>query len=203
MSGPLCCFTLGDMKFKNRFFLLFCWTNIVLCSAEVVEAEPEKKPSGLAKPSLSTLVFTPSLETDTFNRAFSTAGLLALFSLPVTQLAKSAWLHAEMGIGTSYSRVELPQPNTRFSRLEFPIPFSVRLLKAFNKTVTGELLAGILYRPFFYDSRDSTNGGFQSMESDQWRLEGGVGLRFQLSPALRLRVRTTRSFLATGLEWIL
>ncbi|NBV49880.1 hypothetical protein EBR78_01525 [bacterium] len=191
------------MKFKTWFFLMFCGVNMVLCSARAVEAEPEKKPSGLAKPALSALVFTPSLETDTFNRAFSTAGFLALFSLPITQLAKSAWLHAETGMGISYSRVELPQPNTQFSRLEFPVPFSVRLLKAFNKTVSGELLAGVLYRPFFYDSRESTNGGFQSMESGQWRLEGGVGLRFQLSPALRLRVRATRSFLASGVEFLL
>lgn len=191
------------MKFKTQFFLLLCWANLVLCAAEAGETAPEKKPSGLAKPSLSALIFTPSLETDIFNRAFSTAGFLALFSLPITQLAKSAWLHAETGMGLSYSRVELPQPNTRFSRLEFPVPFSVRLLKAFNKTVTGELLAGVLYRPFFYDSRESTNGGFQAMESGQWRLEGGVGLRFQLSPTLRLRIRATQSFIASGIEWIL
>jgi len=166
------------------------------------EIEKTQKSSGLAKLSLSALLHTPSFRQDLFNKPFGSGGALVLVSIPITRLAKSAWIHFETGAGLTYASVSISQPETRFTHLEFPIPLTVRFLFALSRKLTGELLAGVLYRPFFYESRPNTSGGFQSFENEKFTGEGGVGLRFPFSPTLRGRLRLTYSFVAGGLEFI-
>ncbi len=166
------------------------------------EIEKAQKSTGLAKWSLSTLIHTASLRQDLFNKPFQSAGTFILVSIPITRIAKSAWIHSELGIGLSYAKVTLTQPDTTFTHLEFPIPLTVRLMFALSRKLTGELLAGVLYRPLYYESRTNTSGGFQSFSENPFTFEGGLGVRFPFSSSLRGRLRLTYSYIAGGLEFI-
>lgn len=173
-----------------------------LLSPKPEELEKAQKSTGLAKLSISTLMHTVSFREDLFNRSFGTWGTLFLASIPLTRLAKSAWLHGELGLGVSYVKASLIQPVTTFTHLEFPIPITLRLLFALSRKVTGEIFAGALYRPLYYESRPNTSGGFQSFENEKFIPEGGVGFRFPFSSSLRGRIRISYSYLAGGLEFI-
>jgi len=159
--------------------------------------------SQLSKTSMSFLLNTAAFHQDTFNRPFGSFGNLFLLSIPVTQLSSTVWLQAEVGLGLTFSKVTLSQPDTSFTHLEFPFPFTVRLLFPFSHKVFGDVFGGIIYRPVFYDSRESSNGGFQTFEEGTIKPELGVGVGFFLTRSLRLRLRASYFYLAAGLELIL
>ena len=174
--------------------------------ADVSEEDSEQKTSshsGLASSSLSILAYTAALDEDDFNRPFKSLGSFFLISLPLTRIAKPFWLHLEGGLGLTYAKVVLAQPDTGFSRLEFPIPLTLRGLWSVSRVLTLDFFGGINYRPLFYDSRDNTSGGFQAFSENQFKIDGGLGFRFRLSPTSRLRLRASYSYIGAGVEFIL
>ncbi|NDC24579.1 MAG: hypothetical protein EB120_11455 [Proteobacteria bacterium] len=174
---------------------------------KTVEIKEKPQSSDWERPveitSLSLLAHTASFQTDSFNQPFQTLGSLFLLSIPLTQLAERAWIHGEIGVGLTYSKITLTQPSTSFSHLEFPIPASLRLLVSFSPVVFGEAFVGALYRPFFYDSRDSADGGFQTFQENKFKPEFGLGLGIALSPTLRIRTRGSFFFWSAGVELLL
>lgn len=159
--------------------------------------------SQLSKSSLSFLLNTAAFHQDTFNQPFGSFGNLFLVSIPLTQLVDTVWLQAEGGVGLTFSKVTLSQPNTSFTHLEFPFPVTARLVFAFSRKVFGDLFGGLIYRPFFYDSRDSSNGGFQALEEGKIKPEIGIGLGFFLTRSLRMRLRASYFSVGAGLELLL
>lgn len=161
------------------------------------------RPSGLARTSMTVQVQTPAIREDLFNRRFQSFGPLFSISFPITQLDKRTYLHGEAGLGLTYSKLELSNPNTEFAHLEFPIPVLLRLMHALGSRITGEIFAGAWLRPFFYDSRDNTSGGFQTLKEDWILADAGLGLRVFLAPSTRLRFRASYLSLSLGLEFLL
>jgi len=161
------------------------------------------RPSGLSRTSLSVLAQTPAIREDLFNRRFRSFGPMISLSFPLTRLGKRTYLHGEAGLGLTYSKLQLTNPNTEFTHLEFPLPVLLRLMHAFSSRVTGEVFAGAWFRPFFYDSRDNTSGGFQTLK-ESWILpDAGLGLRVYLAPSSRIRIRASYLYLSLGIEFLL
>jgi len=161
------------------------------------------RPSGLSRTTLSILTQTPALREDLFNRRFQSFGPVISLSFPLTQLDKRTFLHGETGLGVIYSKLQLSNPNTEFAHLEFHFPVLLRLMHALSSRVTGEFFAGAWFRPFFYDSRDNTSGGFQTLK-ESWILpDAGLGLRVFLAPSTRLRFRGSYLYFSLGLELLL
>lgn len=183
------------------FLCLLCLTPIF--SDELDEDENPTPPKGLSKYSLDFLLHVASLQEDGFSKPFASGGLLLLLSVPITRPGKNLSLHGQLGAGINYLSLSITQPDTSFTRLTFPFPVLLRLLKAMNHSITGEVFAGFIYRPFFYDSRPNTSGGFQSITEGILKPEVGFGLRIFLSPSLRLNIRASYFYLASGIEWIL
>jgi len=190
------------MKKLFLVFLCFAYLSPVF-STEAGDEKSKPIKNGLAKFSSDFLIQVASLQEDGLSKPFNSGGLLVLLSIPLTQLGKNFWLHGQVGTGVNYLGLTINQPDTAFSRLSFPFPVLLRLLKAMNRSITGEVFGGVIYRPFFYDSRDNTSGGFQSVKEGVLKPEVGFGFRFFLSPNVRLNTRASFFYLACGIEWLL
>lgn len=167
------------------------------------EENTSARPSGLSRTTLSVLAQTPAIREDLFNRRFQSLGPVFSLSFPLTRLDKRTFLHGEMGLGVIYSKLQLSNPNTEFTHLEFPLPVLLRLMHALSSRITGEVFAGAWLRPFFYDSRDNTSGGFQTLKEDWILPDAGLGLRVYLAPSSRLRIRASYVYFSLGLEFLL
>jgi len=167
------------------------------------ERNISSRPSALSRTTLSALAQTPALREDLFNRRFQSFGPLFSLSFLLTQLGKRTYLHGETGLGVIYSQLQLSNPNTEFTHLEFPLPVLLRLMHALSSRVTGEVFAGAWVRPFFYDSRDNTSGGFQTLKEGWILPDAGLGLRVYLTPSSRLRTRASYLYFSLGLEFLL
>lgn len=197
----------------KKSILLFCGVGLFFSSLSGGEPLRVKKrsrsqisssrPSAFSRTSFNVHVQTPAIREDLFNRRFQSFGPLFSVSFPVTQLDKRTYLHGEAGLGVTYSKLQLSNPNTEFTHLEFPIPVWLRLMHALGSRVTGEVFAGVWARPFFYDSRDNTSGGFQTLKEDWILVDAGLGLRIYLAPSSRLRIRASYLAVSLGLEFLL
>lgn len=190
------------MKKICIFLIAFACLNPIF-SNESDDDSPPLPTTGLSQYSADLLFQVASLQEDDLSKPFGSVGLLALLSVPLTRVAKNLWLHGQAGVGVNYLKLSLNQPEITFTRLSFPFPILLRLLKAMNRSLTGEVFAGFIYRPFFYDSRPNTSGGFQPVPEGILKPEVGFGMRFLLSPTVRLHVRASFFYLASGIEFIL
>lgn len=168
--------------------------------AEETESSPK---TGLSRYSLAVLVQTVAFNQTTFYRSFKSLGGQFLLAIPITQWASNSWISVETGPGALYSQISLPQPSAEFSRIQFSVPVLLKASKALSRSWTGELFLGLIYQPYFYDSRDNTNGGFQKNEENALQPEGGLGFRLFLSPNLRLKIRASYFYFGSGLEILL
>lgn len=170
--------------------------------AEKTEEQEEKspRPTGLSRYSVTVLPHTSSFNQTTYYRSFKSFGGQILISVPITQWATHSWVSLESGIGALYSKVSVPQPNVDFSRTQFSIPFLAKVSLALSPRWTGEVFVGLVYQPYFFDSRDNTSGGFQKNEEGLFQPEGGLGLRYFLGPSLRLKIRASYLYVGGGLE---
>jgi len=173
--------------------------------------EPKRPPAPGESPetretdptSLSLNLFTPLLKENIYDARFSTLGLEILGSFPLFHLTESLPVFLETGPGVTYSALTLNQPQVAFSHFYLLIPVRFRLHWMLgNSQVRFELLGGLQLRPFEYDSRSTTDGGFHSTGSFLGSIEPefGVGIVIPLGERLRFRGFASYLKMAIGLE---
>lgn len=160
-------------------------------------------PSDTETTSISLNLFTPLIKENVFDARFTTLGLEILGSFPLIRLGDSFPLFLEFGPGATYSRLSLNQPAVTFSHLFFLVPVRLRAQwRIGGSEVRLEGLGGIQFKPFEYDSRDTTDGGFHSTGDFFGSIEPEVAIGLVLPLGERLRLRGYAGYLklAIGLE---
>lgn len=160
-------------------------TTIRLKPKNVHVKDPHEKPPahGLTESSLSVLIVTPLIKEVFPEKRFTAFGNLVQLSLPVWNLNPEMAIHAEGGFGISAIRLTLTQPSTSFTHLFLLFPLRARGVYAFSERVHLEMLLGILLRPWEYDSRDTTDGGFHSVSSGAFQFDFGTGFSYAFTPS--------------------
>lgn len=156
-----------------------------------------------APTSLSLLLLTPLFKTDVYDARFSTYGLEILVSTPLFRLTDYVPFFIEFGPGFTYSKLSLSQPAVTFSHMYFFLPLRLRTQVVLGSSnVRLDLMGGIQLRPFEYDSRDTTDGGFRSTGSFFGSIDPDIsaGLVIPVGESYRLRAYVGYLKLAVGLE---
>lgn len=170
-------------------------------SAPAHHQEVESDPT-----SLSLLLFTPLIKNDVFDARFSTFGLEIVTSIPILKLTPLTPLFIEVGPAVTFSKLTLSQPAVEFTHLYFMLPLRARAQFIFGSSNWRlDLLAGLQFRPFEYDSRDTADGGFHSTGGIFSSIDPdlAIGLVLPVGEQFRLRAYAGYLKLAVGLEAML
>lgn len=119
-------------------------------------------------------------------------------SIPVWNLGPRTSLHADMGAGFTLIRLTLTQPATSFSHTYIFFPLRARLLYFFSKSLLFEGFLGVLLRPWEYDSRSTTDGGFHSVSAHLLTPDFGAGMSYLLTDSFFLRFAVGYAHLSLG-----
>ncbi len=159
------------------------------------------RPSGFESVSYSILVGTPLIHESFYEKRFAALSNLHLFSIPIYRIAPELFLHFETGPGFSFARLTFENPPLQYSHIFILVPAHFRLIYTVRETFHLEVFAGAMLRPIEYDSRTTTDGGTRWLKgSSLFQGDVGLGLNYNLNPAIKLRMQLGYQFLAGGLE---
>lgn len=204
---------MGDyIKVKARWKLLLCilfFSNGLLLFAD---EPPLLTPKRRAKPvvveetrtsrsRLEFLVLTPLGKEDFYESRFSTFGGGALFSFPFFHFDSGIDLYGSLGLLATLSKLSLNQGTTQFTSLYLQFPLLVRGVYPLNEKMQVGGFAGVALRTTRYDSRNTTDGGWQKVSGgDFFQPEVGAEFNYRVSSSLWVKLKASYLFLALGLE---
>ncbi len=159
------------------------------------------KSSTFESVSFSALLGTPLGYENFYEKRFASFGNFYLFSIPIFRLNRVLFLHLETGPGFSFAKLTFENPPQNYSHLFLVAPVRFRLIYSLSPNLHLEGLAGVMLRPIEYDSRETTDGGTHAVKGANFITgDVGVGLDYNLTPPLKVRLLIGYLFLAGGLE---
>jgi hypothetical protein len=151
--------------------------------------------------SFSVLMGTPLMGETFSDKRFASFGDFFLFSIPLLKPSKNLFIHLETGPGFTFARLTFDAPPQKYSHLYLVAPVRFRFIRSFSKNFHIEAFAGIMLRPIEYDSRTTTDGGTHWIKGKELiSADAGLGLDYNISPPLKIRILAGYLFLAGGLE---
>jgi hypothetical protein len=168
------------------------------------ESESSNAAPGLMEWRLGLLAGTVLGNENLYDKRFSTIVMGPTLSIPIMELSNAVALHAETGIRLSLSRLTVSQPAVSFTHFYFFAPILGRVLFQATPDLEIEGIAGIFLRPWQYDSRSTSDGGWQSVEGvSVVEPEIGAGFLYRLSNSTRIQLRASYQFVLAGVEFLL
>lgn len=175
-------------------------TNVTPFSSEEEEASEfrHEESTSFSDPSLQLGIVTPLGQEVFPEKRFKAWGDSLTLSLPLWDVGSKTSLHTEFGLGFTLIRLTLNQPAVSFSHTYFFFPVRARLVHSLSRNFLAEGFVGFTLRPWEYDSRSTTDGGFHSVKNQWLTPDFGVGLNYALTRAFFLRFHVGYAHLGLG-----
>ena len=154
----------------------------------VQEVENQNAAQGPGNSQISFLIVTPLINETFPEQRFTAFGNLIQFSQPIWNISRQMALHVEGGAGVTLIRLKLSQPTVNFTHYYFLFPIHLRGIYMLNESMGFEIHLGLLLRPWEYDSRSTTDGGFHKVTSKVFNLDFGMGMTYALTPTFFFRL---------------
>ncbi len=184
---------------------------IIVFSTLVEAAEPPllkpKKRSraavaedSLGRFTLDILILTPLGKEDFYEKRFSTFGGGVLFSAPIARLTPTVGIYGTLGFVATLSRLTLNQGENGFTSMYLQFPFLGKAVFHLNPELNLDLFLGAVLRTTRYDSRSTSDGGWQKVPSSDFiQPEIGASLRYKIAPNVGLRLHLSYLYLGFGM----
>lgn len=131
-------------------------------------------------------------------KRFRAWGDLLTLSLALSDLGRKTSLHTEFGAGFTLIRVSLSQPATSFSHTYLFFPVRARLVYTMSRHLLVEGFAGVVLRPWEFDSRPTTDGGSHTVKTNWLTADFGAGMTYVLTNSFFLRLTVGFQHLGLG-----
>jgi len=159
------------------------------------------QPSTFESVSFSVLLGTPLIHENFFEKRFGAVGNFHLFSIPLFKLSPPCFVHFEAGPGFTLSKLTFQNPSQTFTHVFLVAPIHLRLIYSVSRDFHIEGYSGVMLRPIEYDSRNTSDGGTHSVKGSNFMTaDVGLGLDYNISPPLKIRLLAGYLFLAGGIE---
>ena len=151
--------------------------------------------------SFSLLTGTPLIYESFYETRFGSFGDFFLFSIPLLALDKNTFLHLETGPGFTFARLTFENPPQKYTHLYLVAPIRFRFIYSLSRNFHLEAFAGVMLRPIEYDSRSTSDGGTRRVKGAAFLSgDGGMGIDYNLTSPLKVRLLVGYLFLSAGLE---
>lgn len=199
------------IKVKRTWKLLLLIILLVVHTAQAAEPpllKPKKRSKKavaeetLGKFQLDTLLVTPLGKEDFYEKRFSTLGGSVLFSIPVFKISDIVGLYGSLGAALTISRLSLAQGESSFTSMYLQFPLLAKAIFHLTPEMNLDLFLGAALRTTRFDSRSTTDGGTQKVQSGELiQPEFGLAVRYALSPTIGLKIQTSYLFFALGVSF--